>query len=90
MSDVQEVKFILNPVLPFHNFLKSLTRLGFCELATMSPLGFESSLAHFDRQLSTVGEPLRKTFFPGFFLKMFISLVIQLLVVFHKVHNSLL
>ena len=43
-------------------------------------------LAHLDRQIATVGEPLPKTFLPCFVLKMFISVVVQLLMV----HNCLL
>ena len=44
---LQELKFILNPVLP----LGSLARLGLHEFAEVSPLGFKPSLAHLDRQL---------------------------------------
>ena len=54
----------------------------------MSPLRFEPSLAHFDRQLATVGKPLPQAFLPDLVLKVFIGLVIQLLVVLHNVHNS--
>ena len=57
---------------------------------TMSPLGFEPSLAHFDRQLVTVDEPLPQTFLPGLVLQMFISFVLQLLVILHKFHSCLL
>ena len=92
MSDVclQEVKFILNSVLPLCHFFWSLTRLGLCEFALASVLGFEPSLAHFDRQFATVGKPVPQAFIPGVVLKVFIGLVVQLLVVLHKVHNSLL
>ena len=47
-SDVglQEVKFVLNTVLPLCHLLRSLARLGVGEFSTASPLGFESSLAH--------------------------------------------
>ena len=48
------------------------------------------NLCHLDRQVATVGESLPETLPPCFVLKMFSSLVIQLLGVFHKVHNSLL
>ena len=55
MPDVclQEVKFILNPVLPFRHFFWNLTRLGLCELAVTCPLQIKPGLAHFDRQLMT-------------------------------------
>ena len=45
-SDVclQEVKFILNPVLPLCHFLRSLARLGLGKFSIANPLGFEPSL----------------------------------------------
>ena len=86
----QEVKFILNPVLPFRYIFWSPTRLGLCEYAIVNQLGFELSLAYFDRQLATVGKPLPKAILLGLVLKMFICLVVQLLMVLHKVHNRLL
>ena len=86
MSDVhlQKVKFILNPVVPLYNFW-SPTRFGLCEFAVESSLGFKLSLAYF----RAVGEPLPQAFPPGLVSKMFIGLVLQPLVVLHKVHNTL-
>ena len=55
----------------------------------MRPFRVKAGLAHLDRQLVIGGELLTETHFPCFVLDMFISLVIQLLVVFDKVHNSL-
>ena len=70
-SDVclQEVKFIWNPVLPLYHFFWSLARLGMHQVATASPLGFEPSFAHFDRQFAAVIESLPKAFLPGLVLK---------------------
>ena len=79
---IQEVKSILNPILSLCHIFWSLTRLGLSEVAVASPLGFGPSLAHFDRQLAA-GEPLLKAFLPGFVLKVFIGLVVQLLMVLH-------
>ena len=56
---------ILNPDLPISHFFWSLTKIGLRELVVTSSLGFESSVACFDRQLVTVGKPLPKTFPPG-------------------------
>ena len=85
-----KVKFILNPVLPFRHLFWGLTRLQLCELVVKCLLRLKPGLAHLDRQLVTVGEPLPETFLPCFDLKMFISFVVQLLVVLHKVYNILL
>ena len=63
-------KFILNPVLPFCYFFWSLTRLGLCELAVTSPLGFEPSLAHFYRQLATLVTGSLPLFLCLFFLSL--------------------
>ena len=46
---LQVVKFILNPVLPVCNFLRSLARLRLGVFSVVSPLHYETSLAHFDR-----------------------------------------
>ena len=48
LSDVglQEVKFVLNPVLPVRHFLRSLARLRLGEFCIASPLGFKPSLVH--------------------------------------------
>ena len=85
MSDLrlQKVKFILNPVLPFCHCFWSLTTFVLVEFAIVSPLALKPSLAHFDRQLAAVGDPLPKAFLYGLVLKMFIGIV-QLLVVLHK------
>ena len=71
---LQEVQFVLNPVLLLCNFLESLTRLGLGQFS--SPLEFESSLAHFDRQVATAGKPLLQAFLPGLVLKELTGLVI--------------
>ena len=47
-------------------------------------------LAHIGRQVATVGKPLLDILPPCFVIKTFISFVVQLLVVLHKVHKSLL
>ena len=44
------------------SFLLNLTRFGLCEFALESPLGFKTSLAHFDRQVVTIGEPMPVAF----------------------------
>ena len=46
---LQEVTFILNPLLPFCHFFWSLTRLGLHELVVMCHLQIKPGLAHFDR-----------------------------------------
>ena len=53
---LQEVKFILNPVLLLCHFLWTLARLRLDEFAIASLLGFELSQVHFDSL--TVGKPL--------------------------------
>ena len=54
----------------------------------MCHLRLKPGLAHFYRQVSTVGEVLPETLPPCFVLEMFISVVLQLLMILHKVHNS--
>ena len=56
----------------------------------MCPLRVKPSLAHLDRQLATPGELLPERLLPRFVLEMYTCLVVQLLMVLHKVHNSLL
>ena len=75
MSDVslKEVKFTLNPVLPLCHFLGSLARLGLFEFSVVGPLGFEPSLAHFDKQLVTAGKPLPQAFPPGLVITVLIG-----------------
>ena len=91
-SDVclQEVKFILNPVLPVCHFLWCLARLRLCEVAVVSPLEFKTNLSHIDRQLAIVGKPLPQTYLLGLVLKLLVGLVNELVMVLDKVHNSLL
>ena len=57
----REVKFILYPVLPFCHLFGGLTRLGLHELAVTFPLQVKPILAHLDRYVVTVGEPLTET-----------------------------
>ena len=56
----------------------------------MCPLRVKPGLAHLDRQLVTVGELFPEIILPCFVLEMITSLVVQPLVVLHKVHNRLL
>ena len=79
---LQEVKFILNPVLPLCHFLWSLVRLGLVKFSVGSPVGFEQNLVHFHRQVVTAGEPLSQAFLAGLVFKVPVDL--------GKVHNSLL
>ena len=83
------VSDVLNPDLPLCHFLGSLARLGLGEFFVESLLGFEQSLAHFDRQLVAAGKPLPQAFLPGLKLKMFVGLVVALLMILDKIHNSL-
>ena len=82
-SDVflEEVKFILNPVLPLCHFLLSLARFGLGKFSVASPLGFKQSLAHFDRQLAVAGERLPQAFLPGLVLKVLNDLVVEFLII---------
>ena len=66
------------------------SRLQLHQFAVMCPLRLKLGLAHLDRQLMTVGKPLTETFLPCFVLEMFISLIVQLLMLLHKVPNSLI
>ena len=90
-SDVrpQKSKLSLYPVLMFCHFLQGLSRLCLHQLVIKYPLRLKPGLAHLERQLLTVGELLPKTLLPCFVLEIFISLVVQLPMVLHKVHNSL-
>ena len=65
---LQKGKFILNPVLALCHFLWSLARLELHKFAIVSPLVFEPSLAHFDRQLVAAGKPLPQAFLSGLVL----------------------
>ena len=71
----------------FHHLLWDQTPI--VSVSVMCPLRVIPGLAHLDRQLTTLGELLPETLLPCFVLEMFISHVIQLLVVLHKLHNGL-
>ena len=71
---IQEVKFVLQPILSFYHYLGSLARLGLVEFSIASPLGFKPSLAHFHRQLGTAGAPLPQAILPGLVPKVLIGL----------------
>ena len=44
---LQEVKFVLNPVLPLYHFLGNLARHVLGDFTIVISLGFKPSLAHF-------------------------------------------
>ena len=68
----------------FHHLFRGLSRHRLCQLAVMFPLPLKLGLAHLDRQLVTVGEHLPETLLLCFVLEMFVSLVVQLLMVFQS------
>ena len=56
----------------------------------MCPLQVKPGPAHLDRPLVTLGKLLPEKLLPCFVHEMFASLVVQLIVVLHEVHNGLL
>ena len=57
----QESKFILYSVVMFHHLFWILSKLRLCHLAITCSLLLKPGLAHLDRQLATIGEPISET-----------------------------
>ena len=85
--DLQDIKFILNPVLALCHFLGSLARLGLSEISIASPLRFEPCLEHLHRQLAAACKPLPQAILPVLVLKVFIGFVVKLLLILDKVYK---